>query len=236
LADKIAEAFEKRFEQVERWGNFEGSEQLTFQEIQKRAEAGIKADAILFPVHLPNILVEKQDEKIRVEEDQSLNLKMVSAPKLVQIVKQNNPTVLLVPFKLANQDAVKVDIVRWMLNLRVGLAVYSRLGIRNKYWIIDILGNEIEVTKDQLPEKLVERVSHFLSVVRRQSRQVSHETPTVPHLEAMIDFSRKMQPAFAQIIERNVESGRWPGNFSFRCTYGFLSTRAEDGFVITKRM
>lgn len=81
----------------------------------------------------------------------------------------------------------------------------------------------------------VETVSHFLQAKRRRSVRKSDSALEVPALPAFVAFSRKMQPAFAQIIERNVASGRWPGNFSFRCTHGFLSARAHQGFAITRR-
>jgi hypothetical protein len=115
------------------------------------------------------------------------------------------------------------------------LAVYSRLGDSGQYYIIDALANEVCVSKEDLPAALALTIGHFLEAIRRRSVRKGHAVPAVPYLDTLVAFSRKMQPAFAQIIERNIASGRWPGNFSFRCTHGFLSSRVDDGFMITRR-
>jgi len=235
LADAIAQQFERNFQSVERLGNYAGATAKSYEELKQRIENGLDADVVVFLAHLPNIIVKKQEGKIRLDEAEEGQIVYTKAPKLVELVKKANSKILLVPFKLVEAEAVKVDVVRWMLNLKVNLTVYSRLGDSKKYWIIDILGNEVEVMKEDLPQRLVEMVSKNILAIRRPSVQKGNDVPEVEHLEAMVNFSREMQPAFAQIIERNVESGRWPGNFSFRCTYGFLSARTESGFVITKR-
>jgi hypothetical protein len=234
LAASIADSFQSHGEIVERWGNFDGGQSFTFDELASALDK-LNTDVVVFLAHLPNVLIVTSATKIRLGEGEEAHLKMRAAPKLVARIKKQHPQVLLVPFKLADADMSRVEIVRWMLELHAGLAVYSRLGDSSKFYVIDALANEITVSKTELPERLVQEVSHFLEAIRRRSLHKAHEIPNVPYLNNIVDFSRKMQPAFSQIIERNVSSGRWPGNFSFRCTHGFLSSRTEDGFIITRR-
>jgi hypothetical protein len=234
LAASIADAFEKYFSHVERIGNFPGGKACSFAELEDVIPT-LAADVVIFMPHLPNVLVEPAPRKLRLREGESGTLTLHPAPKLVQRIKQFHPETLLVPFKLADVDMSRVDIVRWMLELHSALAVYSRLGDSRQYYVIDALANEVAVTKAELPTALVETVSHFLQAKRRRSVWKGDYALEVPVLPAFVAFSRKMQPAFAQIIERNVASGRWPGNFSFRCTHGFLSARAQRGFAITRR-
>ncbi|GEM_PF-2215501 len=236
LAAAIADTFEVNGQIVERWGNFDGGVPLTFDELAESLDTlETDANVVIFLPHLPNILIEPSQTKIRVNADEESNLKVRASPKLVTRIKKQHPQVLLVPFKLADPDMPRVEIVRWMLELHAGLAVYSRLGDSSQYYIIDALANEIPVSKIDLPDRLVQEVSHFLQAKRRRSIHKGEYIPQVPYLNEIVDFSKKMQPAFSQIIERNVSSGRWPGNFSFRCTHGFLSSRVEDGFIITRR-
>lgn len=234
LAAKIADEFEQRFDRVERIGNFPGGKPCDFSELQQAIEA-LNADVVVFLPHLPNVLVNFSPTKLRLQDGETSAIKIRPAPKLVQRIKRIYPETLLVPFKLADPDMSRAEIVRWMLELHAGLAVYSRLGESDHYYIIDALGNEIALSKAELPAALVETAWQFLKAVRRRSDRKGTRVPPVPHLEKLIAFSRKMQPAFSQIIERNAASGRWPGNFSFRCTYGFLSSRVRDGFIITRR-
>lgn len=234
LAAAIADAFEQNGEIVERWGNFVGGTPCTFGELAHNLDS-LDTDVVVFLAHLPNVLIEESQSKIRLTEGEEANLKIRPAPKLVARIKKQHPQVLLIPFKLADAEMSQVEIVRWMLELHAALAVYSRLGDSSTYYIIDALANEIVVSKDDLPYRLVHEVSHFLQAIRRRSVQKGHDIPSLPYLADIVTFSRKMQPAFSQIIERNVSSGRWPGNFSFRCTHGFLSSRVADGFIITRR-
>ncbi len=234
LAADIANVFEENEYTVERLGNFDGGKPLTFDALADSLNT-LDSDVVVFLPHLPNILIEASETKIRAKEGEELSLKIRPAPKLVAGIKKQHPQALLVPFKLADADMSRVEIVRWMLELHAGLAVYSRLGNSSQYFIIDALANEIPVSKNTLPARLVQEISHFLQAKRRRSIHKGDVVPEVPYLSDIVEFSRKMQPAFSQIIERNVSSGRWPGNFSFRCTHGFLSSRVENGFIITKR-
>lgn len=234
LAAAIAQAFEAHGERVERWGNYSGGKPLTFDALGSELNQ-LQTDVVIFLAHLPNILIEPSASKIRLTEQEEGMLRISAAPKLVAGIKKTHPEVLLVPFKLADAEMSRIEVVRWMLELHAGLAVYSRLGDSQTYYIIDALANEIVVSKAELPARLVQEVSHFLEALRRRSVQKGQAVPSVPHLPHIVAFSRQMQPAFSQIIERNVSSGRWPGNFSFRCTHGFISSRAEDGFIVTCR-
>jgi hypothetical protein len=234
LASAIADEFEKNFT-VERIGNFSSGQPNDIFSLETRIK-GFSSDAVIFFPHLPNFLVECPSEgKIRIAENEVGCLTIRRAPKLVALVKKYHPGCLLVPFKLADKDTSVVEIVKWMLELHAGLAVYSRLEEKNYFYIIDALGNRTKVTRDVLPEALVEKVNRILSGTRRSSCRIGDKVPDVPLLGQLTEFSRKMRPAFSQIIEKNVASGRWPGNFSFRCTHGFLSVRDSSGFVITKR-
>ncbi|MBN1427097.1 MAG: class II aldolase/adducin family protein, partial [Anaerolineae bacterium] len=234
LAAKIADEFEQRFSQMERIGNFPGGKPYSFEELQQAIET-LDTDVVIFLPHLPNILISPSPTKLRLSDGETGEIKLQPAPKLVQQIKALHPEVLLVPFKLADPDASRVEVIRWMLDLHAGLAVYSRLGESDRYYIIDALANEVPVSKTELPAALVETVMHFLEAIRRRSEKIDTQIPPVPHLNKLVAFSRKMQPAFSQIIERNVASGRWPGNFSFRCTHDFLSSRGQNGFAITQR-
>ncbi len=234
LAHKIALEFERQFTDVDRLGNFEQSKKCDYVDLEQEV-INLKSDVVIFLPHIANVLVDKQATKIRVAEGEESGIKVISAPKLVNLVKQFHPEVLLVPFKLAEQDMGKAKIVKWMLEAHAALAVYSRLGNSKSFWIIDALGNETPVAKADLPVELVAQVQKYLQAIRRRSVKKGEAVPPVPHLEDWVNFSRQMQPAFSQIMERNVATGRWPGNFSFRCTHGFMSERCEQGFVITKR-
>ncbi len=234
LAAEIALAFEVLYPHVERLGNFSGGKACTFHELEQWIER-VSADVVIFLPHLPNVLIDSIPGKLRLEEGETGTLVVRAAPKLVGRIKTLHPETLLVPFKLADPEMSRVEIVRWMLELHAALAVYSRLGDSGHYFILDALGNEVAVTRAELPAALVETVVHFLEAKRRRSERRDEVIPAVPYLDALVAFSRQMQPAFSQIIERNVASGRWPGNFSFRCTHGFLSSRGAAGFVITRR-
>lgn len=234
LAASVADAFEKSFSRVERIGNFPGAKPHDFMELQHAIET-LDTDVVIFLPHLPNVLASPSPTKLRLSDGETGEIKIHPAPKIVQKIKAQHPEVLLVPFKLADPDASRVEVIRWMLDLHAGLAVYSRLGESDRYYLIDALANEAPVSKSDLPAALVEAVMHFLEAIRRRSKRIDTQTPPVPDIEKLVTFSRKMQPAFSQIIERNVASGRWPGNFSFRCTHGFLSSRVRDGFAVTQR-
>jgi len=233
LAGEISQHLENDFE-VERIGNFPKGQNVDFDSLQKMIPK-FSADAVVFLPHLPNVLIEEQKGKIRLAEGGESYLKIRQAPKLVREIKKAQPNCLLIPFKLAEPDMGVAEIVRWMLKLHAGLAVYSRLGEKDKYTIIDVFANQKKVSRAELPQQLSQEIQRILSVTRRGSSRISKEVPVVANLYDFVNFSQKMQPAFSQIIERNVASGRWPGNFSFRCTYGFISSRCEGGFVITKR-
>ncbi|MFC1623030.1 class II aldolase/adducin family protein [Patescibacteria group bacterium] len=239
LADSIATELESDFI-IERVGNFPKGFPMNFEELEKLVQS-LKSDVTIFMPHLPNFLVDYQEDKISVENGDSGEIKIHPAPKLVRQIKRRNPETLLIPFKIAREKMSKVEIVRWMLDLRAAIAVYSRIGESKKFFIIDALGNETPVSKEKLPFELQKKLEHYLKAVRRRTIHKKVLTPKVKHLEKLVTFSKKMQPAFSQLIEKNVSSGRWPGNMSlrdhkpFRCTHGFISTKASDGFLITRR-
>jgi len=246
LAASIADEFADKGFAVERLGNFAGSDPLSFRELQYLVNY-LEGNVVIFMAHLPNVLVDTSSwrfqlfsgdgylAKLRLAQGETANLKLKPAPKLVSQIKKLYPEMLLVPFKLAEPGMSRVEIVKWMLDLHAGLAVYSYLGRKGEHFIIDALGNEVVVTRSELPKRLVATVTSILSAVRRRSIRKDLTVPEVPCLDKLVGFSRKMQPAFAQAVIRNVSSGRWPGNFSFRCTHGFLSSRSQDGFSITRR-
>lgn len=234
FAAKIAEEMEKHFDKVTRIGNFAKGLPCDFAGLEKEIEK-LNTDVVIFLPHLPNILVEEKEGKIRLLETEVGEIKIRQAPKLVKRVKRVNPKTLLIPFKLADKDTALVEIVKWMLDLRAGLAVYSRLGDSKNWTVVDALGNEINTPKENVGKVLAGEIKHFMEAMRRESQRQGDEIPPVPHLDKLVDFSRKMQPAFSLLIEKNVNTDRWPGNFSFRCTHGFLSSRAQKGFVITRR-
>ena len=235
LADEIAKEMKLHFDEVQLVGNFNGNILYDFKAVEKAIEK-IDSNVVIFMPHLPNFLAEYHPGKIRIKKDEeNPALKLSEAPKLLGRVKKLHPEVLLIPFKLADPEMPLVEIIRWMLNAHAALAVYSRLGDSNKFWIVDALGNEIACDKKQLPEVLAREIEHFVRSVRFRSENKGEQVPPVPYLDDFVSFSRNMQPAFSQIIEKNVSSGRWPGNFSFRCTYGFMSGRCGNGFIITKR-
>lgn len=233
LARTIFEEMKKHFFGCELIGNFSGKNNLDFKGIEEAIE-NLDANIVIFMPHLPNFLVAENKDKTRLEKDVGV-IRIKKAPKLLNRIKEKYPEVLLVPFKLADPDMPVVEILRWMLDAHSALAVYSRLGDSKRYWILDVLGNEIEVSKAELPRELAKTILGFTKAVRRRSECAGNFTPDVPHLSDFVNFSRKMQPAFSQIMEKNVGSGRWPGNFSFRCTHGFMSVRHGEGFIITKR-
>lgn len=234
LAEEIALELEKEF-MVERLGNFTTAKPCSIAVLADELKS-LNTNVVVFLPHLPNVTVEYSPTKIRLPDyEQEGVIKIWPAAKLVASIKKLHPNCLLVPFKLADDNTTTVEIVRWMLKLHAGLAVYSRLGDINNYTIIDALANKIEVTRQGLPKALTEEIRKNLSGIRRGSQQVGQDVPKVPQLEQLVAFSRKMQPAFSQIMEKNVMSGRWPGNISFRCSHGFLSARDSSGFVITKR-
>jgi len=234
LATLIADEFEFNGFDVTRWGNFSGAETLMFEELQNRCRQKLNFDVIIFLAHLPNILISPLSDKIRSENDWA-SLGVEKAPKLVQLIKLHSPKAVLVPFKLIDQDVDRIEVIKWMLKLKVGWTVYLRLGLKGRFWLTDALGNETEVERSKLAALLAKTIERQMKVRRRSSKWQGVETPQVEYLEALVDFSRKMQPGFSQLIERNVASGRWPGNFSFRCTHSFLSKREKDGFMITRR-
>ncbi len=235
LAAEIADALEQHFLTVVRIGNFPGGEECSFEELQERM-VSLEVNVVVFLPHLPNIIVQESSEKIRADEGQTGFIEYSRAPKIVESIKELHPEVLLVPFKLADKEADRLDIVRWMLQIRSALAVYSRLGDVGRYFIFDALGNEMLATRAALPGMLAESILHFSKAIRRRSVRIGEEVPDVEHVDVLVAFSQRMQPAFESIIGAgNVMTERWPGNFSFRCTYGFLSYRVGEGFIITKR-
>lgn len=238
LAASIADALEKRFENVSRIGNFPAGQPCDFQELMRKM-AFLDTNVLVFLPHLPNILIDYSSSKIRIDEGEEGAISYSRAPKIVESIKKQHPEVLLVPFKLADKSSdrqeIQINVVRWMLGVHSALAVYSVLGEKDKYFIIDALANETSVSKAELPEALAATIANFVKAVRRRSERVGETIPEVKYLNELIWFSRKMQPAFETIIGGNVLKERWPGNFSFRCTHGFLSSRIGDGFVVTIR-
>jgi hypothetical protein len=243
LARSIASEMKKHFSSVSLIGNFDGECRYFFPDVEEEIKK-LDANVVIFMPHLPNFFARYHsscgpvhDKKIRVgaSDEGIAALDLEAAPKLLPRIKKLHPEVLLVPFKIADPDMPLVEILRWMLDAHSALAVYSRLGDSQRYWILDVLGNEIACDKVDLPQKLAKEVMHFTEAVRRRSVRVGEDIPPVSDLKDFVSFSCLMQPAFSQIIEKNVGSGRWPGNFSFRCTHGFMSTRSGQGFVITKR-
>jgi hypothetical protein len=233
LAGEIADGLEDEFA-VERIGNFPGGESCDFERMRKHV-ATLHADAVVFMPHLPNVLVECASDKIRVLEGQTFSLNLKPAPKLVKEVKKFHPAVLLVPFKLASENQNTVEFISWLLSIHAAFGVVSKLGHKDEFSIIEVLGQVTPTTREELPRLLAEKINFYLSVVRRRSVKKGEDVPEAPYLEALVNFSRKMQPAFANVLKNHANAGRWPGNFSFRCSYGFLSSRATDGFLITKR-
>lgn len=234
LAEAIAQEFAKTFP-VERLGNFVGSSCQTFAELARVFEQPLQARAIIYLPHLPNVIIAPREGKIRLEENQQGTIGLTAAPKLIRLVKKMNPQALLIPFKLAEKTDDRISLIRWMLDLKVGQMVYSRLGDSRRFWLLDALANEQEVAKEDLPAVLVREVTRLLQVVRRMSVREGEGVPPVPYIEKLVKFSRQMQPAFSQLLNERAASGRWPGNFSFRCSHGFLSHRINEGFVITRR-
>ncbi|UCC94485.1 MAG: class II aldolase/adducin family protein [Candidatus Omnitrophota bacterium] len=235
LAAEIADELEYHFSDVSRIGNFPGAEECSFHGLQERMSL-IDANIVVFLPHLPNILVRGSEVKIRVDEGETGCLEYRRAPKIVGDIKKQHPEVLLIPFKLADKDTTRIQIVAWMLQIHAALAVYSRIGEKGRYFIIDALGNEKMVMRVDLPSILAGDILLFSKTVRRRSIRVGSGVPKIEYIAQMVAFSRKMRPAFEGIIGvRNVITERWPGNFSFRCAHGFLSHRAGNGFVITRR-
>ncbi len=241
LAQTIAEELKQHVDDVALIGNFDGNFTHDFHAIEQAIE-NLDSNVVIFMPHLPNFFAHRhlghdtiRDQKIRVQDADVVTLNLYKAPKLLPLIKKLHPEVLLVPFKVADPDMSLVDILRWMLDAHAALAVYSRLGDSQHFWILDVLGNEIACTKSDLPHMLTREILHFTRAIRRRSLRISETIPSVPHMKNFADFSCTMQPAFSQIIQKNVGSGRWPGNFSFRCTYGFMSARLGQGFIITKR-
>jgi hypothetical protein len=233
LAASISDSLEKRFRSVSRIGNFSGGTPCTFDELQEQIK-GIDANIVVFMPHLPNIIVGRNQEKLRIEEGSTGKIEYCRAVKIVGEIKKIHPEILLVPFKIIEKDKGVGDVLRWMLNIHAALSVYSYLGESKVLHIVDALGNGITVSKENLPEALAQEIYRFSHAIRRRSVWMGPVVPVVPHLRAFVDFSRKMEPAFSNIIG-NVVVGRWPGNFSFRCAQGFLSARSGNGFVVTKR-
>jgi len=234
LASAIADEFENKGYQVRRLGNFDKAEKRSYEDLQVDVK-NLRSNAVIFMAHMPNVLVGYNQSKLRAAQGEEINLILKRAPKLVQGVKKYNPEVLLVPFKLAEPEMSKIEIVRWMLSLHAGLAVYSRLGDSKTYYIIDALANEIKVKKENLRAVLFEEIDRMLNAKRRRSVRRGSKKIKVKYLKEFSEFSSSFKKAFEQANEKNVMSGRWPGNFSFRCSHGFISERQSDGFVITKR-
>ncbi|NTW14373.1 MAG: class II aldolase/adducin family protein [Candidatus Moranbacteria bacterium] len=236
LARSIADELSGHFDDVEFIGNTDGVMKYDFDMMEQAVDT-TEADVIVFLPHLPNVLVTPVEGKMRAADlsNGRTRLDFRPAPKLLQRVKKLHPEALLVPFKIVEKGTPLVEIIRFMLRAHAALAVYSYLGDSRNFTIVDALGNEIRCEKERLPGMLAREILRFVRAVRRRSVRVGERIPPVPKLDTFVDFSRAMQPAFAQIVEKNVGSGRWPGNFSFRCTHGFSSVRAGEGFVITKR-
>lgn len=234
LATRIADELGKYFSNVERIGNFPGGKPCSFEGLREMMQQ-VETNVLIFMPHLPNILVDQSITKIRIKEGESGCIKFREAPKIVEGLKQIHPEMLLVPFKLADEQTSRGDIARWMLKLHAALAVYSFLGDSKTFFIADALGNDIKVSKENLPEALAREIYRVFHATRRRSSWKGKELPKIPYLDQLVGFSGKMEPVFANTI-RNVLVDRWPGNFSFRCAQGFLSTRVNDkGFAITIR-
>lgn len=233
MAENIAKELEKSFS-VQRIGSFPGGNNCYFHELQETLSNSLEADAIIFLANLPNVLFDYSEEKIRAQPGEAGQITFRGAEKLVGKIKQKHKRALLVPFKLANQNMTRIEIVKWMLNLHSNLAVYSRLGDPSRnYWIIDVFGNETQVTKDKLPSALSSQLAHYLKAVRRTSRYFGPEMfqllPPNPSIPAFQRFAAEAIDAFSQLAEKNVKSGRWPGNFSSRIG------AHHNTFIITKR-
>jgi ribulose-5-phosphate 4-epimerase/fuculose-1-phosphate aldolase len=233
LAGEIADGLENDFI-VKRIGNFPGGECCDFDRMQKMI-VNLQADAVVFLPHLPNVLVDCADDKIRIAEGQTFSLNLKPAPKLVKEVKKLHPAILLVPFKLASENQGTVEIISWLLSIHAAFGVVSQLGRKDEFSIVEVLGQVTKVNREELPRLLAEKIDFYLSVIRRRSVKKGDEVPKAPYVDALVKFSRQMQPTFANVLKNHANVGRWPGNFSFRCSYGFLSSRAADGFLITKR-
>lgn len=236
MANAIATALSRHFDRVERIGNMDGVKRCDFAAMEDAVER-VDADVIVFLPHLPNVLVEPIDGKLRAEDlrDGRVRLGFRPTPKLLLRIKRLHPETLLIPFKIADPETTKADLIRFMLQAHAALMVYSTLGESGNYRIMDVFGNEIPADRAELPDRLSDEIVRLTKAVRRRSVHTGSLLPAVPHLAAFVRFSRDMRPAFTQIVERNVGTGRWPGNFSFRCTHGFMSARHDGGFVITRR-
>ena len=112
LAEDIAKELAKVLI-VKKIGNFPGAKAKNcFDDIKKTLTAMERPDAVVFLASLPNVLFDFSPEKIRAKPGEVGRISYQCAEKLVESIKKQHRATLLVPFKLADQNMTRVEIVK----------------------------------------------------------------------------------------------------------------------------
>lgn len=166
-----------------------------------------------------------------------------SHPKLVNKLKEANPTLMLVITKNNRENKyTRAMLTARALQAKANLLVEFQRDAEGRVLasVIDPLGNcFIERTPDvgELARVLVSRLSFLARMTRVGSRSVG-ECPVFAPETAEQAFFFALVRQYAQRFHALIhidDNGRMLGNLSFRCENGFPSLRHEAGILVSRR-
>ena len=169
----------------------------------------------------------KQDGKISSDHEK-LTVELERLPKVISLVKQWNPRIFQVGFKLLSGVGIEelVDTAyRHGITNHNDLTVANTLGDQPATVLITPEKGLEAVSRSELPERLVQRV---------KERYSTRHYRTVLHVDQ--DFAKRelkeFQDNVRQLYALNLFEPYYEGA---SCHFGFLAMRAGTGFYITAR-
>ena len=204
----------------------------TFEEYQSLLESLVKGkDVVVLAAAVSDYGAKKQGGKISSDKD-TLTLELVKYPKLISLVKQWNPQVFQVGFKLLSnvtaQELIETAYQHGMKN-HSNLTVANTLpGKDFRKTVTYVLTPEKSITpvkRHELAKKLVDTVEQRVSK-RHYSTEITTENPQLA--EEKIKFKEELN----KLYKFNLFENYYPGSHA---QFGFYAKRLNSGFLITSR-
>lgn len=174
-------------------------------------------------------------------------------PKIVQDIKKNNPRCFLVTSKrIVEKDYTPADIVAHALNIKSNLVIpiYKHsVGVcdpgRYVGLVVDPLGNLFKFDRNAVNEDFIDvgviagrRIVHLLrNTTRVGSIQRDGNVELGVDIEEFCNSVGHCADAFTRLLPKpsKVESTRFIGNASFRCSHGFPSYYDGELIWVSRR-
>lgn len=158
--------------------------------------------------------------------------------KTVNVIKKNNPRVLLVTSKNNCDNKYGYhEIIARMLEVKANLTlVFTKKDEWIQGTVLDPLGNAYILDYPGIlliAQCLCKRMSYLLSVTRVGSIALGG-IKEIPNEEAFFSIARSHAEKFHNLIHAD-NKDRFLGNLSFRCEHGFPSFREGNLIYVSKR-